>query len=223
MILKRPARDVLMQMYHTQHMTQEAIADSLGVDRYTVREWMKLYGIKARVTNQVDIAEMTLRDLYEIQGKTQKEIARILQVSVRSIRRRIQDFHIVPRPRSGKDNGNYKHGKNAGIHAYRHAKPIEACERCRGTQNLCVHHTDFDHYNNHPDNLQILCVSCHSSVHKQAYWDAIKQGATPPKSNAPIGWYRSKPPNDSLGISHDVMLGSMPAGPAPQAAATEEP
>jgi len=194
MILKRPAKDVLIHMYCDQHMTQEAIGDSLGANRYTVREWMKFYKIKARITNQLDIDETTLRDLYEIQGKTQEEIARILQVSLRSVRRRMHAFNIQHRPHSGKDNPNYKHGKSAGIYTYRRAKPIETCARCGATQNLCIHHLDFDHYHNHPDNLQILCVSCHRSVHKQAYWDAIKQGKTPPKSNAPVGWYRSKPP-----------------------------
>jgi len=62
------------------------------------------------------------------------------------------------------------------------------CEKCGARDNLGIHHKDFDHFNDEPSNLQVLCVSCHMSLHKQAYWDAIHAGQTPPKTNAPIGW-----------------------------------
>lgn len=64
------------------------------------------------------------------------------------------------------------------------------CAECNSKINLCIHHIDFDHYNNNPDNLQVLCVRCHISLHKSAYWDAIHSGETPPVSNGPIGWKR---------------------------------
>jgi hypothetical protein len=66
----------------------------------------------------------------------------------------------------------------------------EICAKCGSKLNLGIHHIDFDHYHDEDDNLQVLCVSCHISVHKQAYWDAIHGGYEPPKSNSPIGWDR---------------------------------
>ena len=48
----------------------------------------------------------------------------------------------------------------------------------------------FDHYDNRPENLQVLCVSCHMSLHKRAYWEAIHNDEDPPVSNGPIGWDR---------------------------------
>ena len=32
--------------------------------------------------------------------------------------------------------------------------------------------TSEDKQHNHPDNLEVLCMSCHSRMHKQAWWDA---------------------------------------------------
>jgi len=75
---------------------------------------------------------------------------------------------------------------------YRSKIRKEICNLCGGKLNLGIHHIDFDHYNNSPENLQVLCVSCHCSLHKQAYWDAIHAGKKPPKSNAPCGWNRKE-------------------------------
>ena len=62
------------------------------------------------------------------------------------------------------------------------------CESCGSRINLAIHHIDFDYYNNSEDNLAVLCLSCHLSLHKQAYWDAIKAGKTPPKSTGESHW-----------------------------------
>ena len=73
---------------------------------------------------------------------------------------------------------------------YRDGVVKEACEACGSRQNLGIHHVDLDHYNDDPANLQVLCVSCHMSLHKQAYWDAVHAGGPTPKSNGPVGWVR---------------------------------
>jgi hypothetical protein len=73
---------------------------------------------------------------------------------------------------------------------YRKVKEKEACETCRGRLNLGFHHKDFDHYNDAPENLQVLCLPCHMSLHKKAYWAAKRAGKIPPKSNGPLGWHR---------------------------------
>lgn len=62
------------------------------------------------------------------------------------------------------------------------------CRDCGGKLNLAIHHDNWDHYDNRPENLIVLCVGCHSRVHKQAYWDAVHAGKEPPRSNAPIHW-----------------------------------
>lgn len=75
---------------------------------------------------------------------------------------------------------------------YRNVIDKQKCVTCNITQNLSIHHIDFDHYNNTPENLQVLCVSCHMRLHKLAYWKAIRNGYKYQKSNAPIGWEKDK-------------------------------
>lgn len=47
--------------------------------------------------------------------------------------------------------------------ARKHTKP--ACETCRTTTALHVHHSDRNPANNHPSNLVTLCASCHLKLH----------------------------------------------------------
>ena len=86
----------------------------------------------------------------------------------------------------GKNHWLWRGGKSK--RDYRKVVVREKCNVCGSKINLGIHHKDLDHYNNAPDNLQVLCVSCHSSLHKQAYWDSIHSGKKPQKSNGPVGW-----------------------------------
>lgn len=61
------------------------------------------------------------------------------------------------------------------------------CSDCGGKLNLGIHHKDLDHYNNEPENLDVLCVSCHITLHKLLYWKSKRDG-TEYKTNSPIGW-----------------------------------
>lgn len=42
-----------------------------------------------------------------------------------------------------------------------------SCECCGSTTSLQVHHRDLRWLNNSPDNLQLLCPTCHSRVHSE--------------------------------------------------------
>ena len=79
---------------------------------------------------------------------------------------------------------------------YRRALEKEACAQCGSSENLGIHHRDFDHYNNEESNLEVLCVGCHMSLHKQAYWDARREGVQHPVSNGPVGWRKAGDKND---------------------------
>ena len=88
--------------------------------------------------------------------------------------------------KSGADHYLWKGGKEN--RDYRKKIKKEICANCGSSDNLGIHHIDFDHYNNLESNLQVLCVSCHMSLHKQAYWDAIHSGRIQKKSNGRAGW-----------------------------------
>jgi hypothetical protein len=155
------------------------------------------------------VSEATLREMYEDRKLTQAQIAQELKVSERSIRRWMALYKIEGRLYIGEDNARYKHGRSCGSHAYKRTAKRERCAACGSSLNLGVHHQDFDHYNNASENLQVLCVSCHMSLHKQAYWDAIHAGKEPARSNGPVGWFR-----ESTGTTPG-QLGALPAGETP--------
>lgn len=43
----------------------------------------------------------------------------------------------------------------------------KVCEKCGSTRNIDVHHKDGDYHNNTPDNIMILCRSCHIKIHRK--------------------------------------------------------
>jgi transposase len=90
------------------------------------------------------------------------------------------------RANSGERNGRYKDGSQS--RAYRSVVSKALCAKCGSSENLGIHHKDFDHYNNAESNLEVLCVGCHMSLHKTEYWAARREGREPRKSNGPVGW-----------------------------------
>lgn len=79
------------------------------------------------------------------------------------------------RGRPGAANGRFKDGTKST--AYRTMVKKRHCNRCGATEALVIHHMDGVHTNNAPDNLEVLCSPCHSSHHKQEWWDARKKSA----------------------------------------------
>ena len=85
----------------------------------------------------------------------------------------------------GENHYLWRGGKSRRLH--RGIIKKHKCAECNGKLNLGIHHKDLDYYNNDPDNLQVLCVSCHITLHKKLYWEAKRNGAEY-KTNSPIGW-----------------------------------
>ena len=40
------------------------------------------------------------------------------------------------------------------------------CQKCGVEEGLQLHHKNGHHYDNHIDNLQLLCFKCHAASHK---------------------------------------------------------
>lgn len=114
--------------------------------------------------------------LYE-SGLSQAALAEKYGVTLSGMQKAMGRLGIAPKPRAriGKANGRYVHGKATTIYRSRVTK--RACAKCSATKDLCIHHLDDDHYNNDPKNLQVLCMSCHSRMHKRAWWAARKSSS----------------------------------------------
>ena len=87
---------------------------------------------------------------------------------------------------AGEKHGMYKDGSCMRTYRQKGIKK-EICELCNSVDHLAIHHRDFDHYNDDPNNLGVLCLACHSRIHKNEYWKNIKAGKEY-KTNAPNHW-----------------------------------
>jgi hypothetical protein len=165
-----------MKSLYESGLSGREVAESLGLNVQTVSSALKRIGVALRTTQQTKALQKTRgvesTPIAFWTGK--KQPAEMVERRVSKIR--------------GENHYLWKGGHSR--REYRKVKAREVCARCHATENLGLHHINLDHYDNDPDNLEVLCVSCHSSVHKQAYWDAIHRGEKPSKSNGPIGWKR---------------------------------
>ena len=62
---------------------------------------------------------------------------------------------------AGPTNQSWK----TGITGYRRVITKDRCAKCNSTRHLLIHHLDEDRYNNVPENLEVLCKSCHQKYH----------------------------------------------------------
>jgi len=105
---------------------------------------------------------------------SQQRLADKYGVSLCAVWKAMRKMGIPAKPkyRTGKQNGRYIHGKETTL--YRSMVKKKICAHCEATTNLCIHHKDENHYNNCLENLEVLCMSCHSSMHKKQWWDKRK-------------------------------------------------
>lgn len=63
--------------------------------------------------------------------------------------------------------GNVKAQVQADTYRWRarKLKKRDRCEECPATTKLHIHHKDKDVTNNSPENLAVLCASCHMKLH----------------------------------------------------------
>lgn len=173
---KVPDDATLVAMYE-RPMSPREMADELGLSKNTVAAALaRIPGFKKRSVSEAQklTFQQGRKPLNWWKGKKQPRA--MVEKRVSKIR--------------GEKHYLWKGGKS--IRPYRQKIPKERCAICGATTNLCIHHIDFDHYNNAEDNLVAICVSCHLSLHKRAYWDAVKDGREPPRSTGEAHWK----PND---------------------------
>ena len=103
---------------------------------------------------------------------SQTELATHYGVSQQGIAKALRRMSVPTksRGRAGQQNGRFKDGTQSTL--YRKMVKKDHCASCETTDDLCVHHKDEDHLNNDPTNLEVLCMACHSRMHKQAWWDS---------------------------------------------------
>tara|TARA_R110000764_G_scaffold150971_1_gene238461 strand:- start:389 stop:823 length:435 start_codon:yes stop_codon:yes gene_type:complete len=117
-----------------------------------------------------------IQTLYVEGPMSQAKLADHFGVTQQGVARALKRMEITTksRGRAGEQNGRYIDGTQSTM--YRQMVEKTNCNRCGGTDQLLVHHVDGLHTNNVVENLEVLCSPCHSSHHKQEWWDAKKAG-----------------------------------------------
>ena len=172
---KAPPDDELIQMYEAG-MSSPEIAEKFDMVPSAISARLRKAGCRMRTASEA--------------AARRKEAGRMGELG-NAWRGKKQPAEMVARrtaKTTGPRNGRWKHGRASRM--YRGVIAKEECAACGRKDNLCIHHKDFDHYNNAEENLEVLCVSCHLSLHKKEYHAARRERREPLKSNAPVGWAR---------------------------------
>lgn len=172
----------LSDLYWCDNLTLPEIADRFGVSYPAIRQWFIKLGIPRRDNSEAQLLsngtqELTpglLRDLYIGQHLSQHQIAHKLGRSQTGIGHLLRRYNIPIRGKAnpGPSNGRYKHGEYVNERIYRDMIDKDRCAICGATEQLCIHHKNLDHSDNRLENLEIMCHSCHSSLHKTLYWQS---------------------------------------------------
>jgi hypothetical protein len=171
---KVPSNEVLVEMYG-RPMSAGQIAKELDMNINTIASALsRIPGLVLR--NQSEAQKLAFQN-----GKKTTSFWKGKKQPKDMVERRVSKIR-------GENHYLWKGGSS--IREYRKLVSKEKCENCGSRLNLCVHHLDFDHYNNNPDNLSVLCVHCHLSLHKSKYWNSIRKGEEPMKSTAKSNWLK---------------------------------
>lgn len=169
---KLPPNEVLSNLYDSGLSTKE-IAEKFGVKPVTVCSLFRRIGKQMRSGSEAQLLRTSKPDFKaSTYWKGKKQPDEMVEKRISKIR--------------GKKHWLWKGGNS--LRNYRKMVHKEICESCGSKSNLGIHHKDLNHFNDDPKNLQVLCVSCHMSLHKKAYWEAKRKGQKTPKSNGPVGW-----------------------------------
>ena len=171
-----PSNDELARLYGLG-MSATEIARDLGLSKDTVSSALTRAGISTRTPKETKKLQASRGVIPKVTrywlGKTQPP---------EMVEKRISKIR-------GERHWLWKGGKS-DRRDYRKVVEKDDCSRCGARMNLAIHHINYDHYDNRPENLAVVCVSCHASLHKQAYWNAVHSGNKPQRSNGPVGWTR---------------------------------
>lgn len=134
----------------TMNKTFVQIAKEFGYNVSTLKKWAKTFNIPKKGTGYFNVGRSPWN-----KGLNENDDSRVLKQA-----NALRKFHCNGRH----DNEKIILKRDTSIYQkYKKNK----CELCGSIDGLEVHHKDFNHYNNDPDNLITVCESCHQRVHSR--------------------------------------------------------
>jgi len=161
--------------YHNNEKSLLQISKHYNIPYTSLNRFFHKYNLKVRKNN---ISKDYLIKEYN-KKLSQQEIANNLNINVSIVQRHFKKYNLKSRKNIiGEEHHSYKHGlysektnpKNCTRHRRLNIKKGK-CELCNKIKKyMDIHHIDFNHLNNNKNNLQILCHSCHSTLHRNYEW-----------------------------------------------------
>lgn len=117
-----------------------------------------------------------LRQKYEVEGRTQVQLASLAGCGRTAIKKNLDKFGIARRPfklggwnlgskRAGPQYGGRDVLPSSARERARRYALADECAVCNTADRLQVHHLDGDAFNDSDDNLRTLCEPCHTVAH----------------------------------------------------------
>jgi hypothetical protein len=186
------AAEELREMYVSQGMTPEQIAEHTGYKRDTIMEYLGKYGITSFTRGnqqRFQIGEDQLRKLYLEEKKTIPEMAVILGCSQTPVWNALKKYGLQLSAeeqgarRSKRNAEKYKHQRMTGGYRYvkktehplanangyvsEHRVSAEAGMKRNVNKDERIHHINFDKHDNGVENLAVLPnQSAHRKIHE---------------------------------------------------------
>lgn len=163
-------KEKIRKWYQEENLSQRQIAKKLGCSQFKVKTLMREYGIKARSFSEAQ----KINERNPWKHKTEEHKERISEAMEKSWKKNPnQGWKGKQRPEETKrkiSNAQIITGQGRNFKEYRKLaeKLFEGkCLKCGARDELCVHHKNGNHYDNKPENLELLCRKCHMSLHRR--------------------------------------------------------
>lgn len=169
-------KDFYIKEYFENKKSLLQISKESDISFTNIQRYFSNHNLQVRKNN---ITKEYLIKKYFDEKLTQKEIANELNINQSVVQRFFKKYNLKGRKNVvGKEHHSYKHGlyseKTNPKNCVRHRKVIDknkSCKICNKIKkDMDIHHIDFNHLNNKKENLQILCHSCHSTLHRNYEW-----------------------------------------------------
>lgn len=153
--------DAVEEMYSSGKSTR-AIAEVVGHSHTWVRRRLEQLGVPRR-THQEAAAKQVRYNTCVVCGAVFRPPANLERKTCSGSCLRVYN----QRTGCGKNSPNWTGGRSqARYQRIRRISKLQICESCgRSDGRLDTHHRDRDRSNNTPDNIMVLCASCHAKLH----------------------------------------------------------
>lgn len=158
---------------------REARAKQIFSEESKIKKRNSMKGHKVSIETKEKIRKGNIGKFVSIE--TKKKQAKVKKGKKRELFTK-EHRQKIGKANTGENNGNWNNGSSFEIYPQEFNKEFKqfiknrdfnVCQtpNCMNTENLCIHHIDYNKKNNSLENFITLCNSCHSKTNfNRNYW-----------------------------------------------------